>query len=135
LTMGKIPRRRVLTGCRRRLPLRQASSHSCSIHLSHAEVGFRELVQSLFAVTCFSARSAMHAILPAFALPLYLTDGVVNGGGLTMTSMATMVTVATTKDVLLRLRLCFVLSWGGTPSKSVNFGGSSTLIFYTMIFL
>ena len=77
----------------------------------------------------------MHAILPAFALSLYLTDGVVNGGGLTMTSMATMVTVATTKDVLLRLRLCFVLSWGGTPSKSVDFGGSSTSIFYTMIFL
>jgi len=44
------------------------------MHLSHAEVGFRDFIQSLFAVTCQSSRSAMQAILPILALSLYFTD-------------------------------------------------------------
>jgi hypothetical protein len=79
--MGWTPRRRKLTGCRRRLPLHQASSHSRSIHLSHAEVGFRDFLQSLFAVTCHSSWSLLQAILPIFALSLYVTNGNIDGGG------------------------------------------------------
>ena len=73
--MGRIPRRRQLTGCRRRLPLQKVTSCSRGMHLSHAEVGFRDFIQSLFAVTCYSSRSAMQAILPILALSLYFTDG------------------------------------------------------------
>ncbi len=47
--------------------------------------------------------------------------------------MALAVMVTTTKDKLLRL--CLILYWGATPSKSVGFGGSSTLIIYNTIFL
>ena len=73
--MGKIPRRHQLAGWTCRLPLSQASSCSCSMLLSHAEVGFCDFLQSLFAVTCHFTRSAMQVILPALALSLYLTDG------------------------------------------------------------
>ena len=73
--MGRTPRRRQLTGCRRRLPMRKATSCGRAMHLSHAEVGFRDFLQSLFAVTCHSSRSAMQAILPILALSLYFTDG------------------------------------------------------------
>ena len=73
--MGWTPRRRQLTGCRRRQPLRKATSCGRGMHLSHAEVGFRDFIQSLFAVTCYSSRSAMQAILPILALSLYFTDG------------------------------------------------------------
>ena len=45
------------------------------MHLSYSEVGFRDFLQSLYAVTCHSTRLAMQAILPALALSLYLTDG------------------------------------------------------------
>jgi hypothetical protein len=45
------------------------------MHLSHAEVGFRDFLQSLFAVTCHSSWSAMQAILPILALSFYFTDG------------------------------------------------------------
>ena len=72
--MGRTPRRCQLTGCRRRQPLRKATSCNCGMHLSHAEVGFRDFIQSLFAVTCQSSRSAMQAILPILALSLYFTD-------------------------------------------------------------
>jgi hypothetical protein len=134
LTMGRTPRQHTLTGCRRRLPLHQASSHSRSIHLSHAKVGFCDLLQSLLAVTCHSSGSVLQAILPIFALSLSFTDGNTNGGGgTTTTQMGTAVMVTTTKDE--SLRLCFVLYWGGTPSKSVGFGGSSVSIIYTTIFL
>ncbi len=73
--MGRTPRRRQLTGCRRRLPMRKGTSCSRGMHLSHAEVGFRDFLQSLFAVTCHSSWSAMQAILPILALSLYFTDG------------------------------------------------------------
>jgi hypothetical protein len=56
------------------------------MHLSHAEVGFCEFLQSLFAVTCHSSRSAMQAILPILALSFYFTDGGDddnNGNGMT----------------------------------------------------
>jgi hypothetical protein len=46
-----------------------------AMHLSHAKVGFCDFLQSLFAVTCHSSRSAMQAILPILALSLYFTDG------------------------------------------------------------
>ena len=42
--MGKIPRQRQLTGCRRRLPLHQATSCSCSMHLTLATMGARALI-------------------------------------------------------------------------------------------
>ncbi len=45
------------------------------MHLSHAKWGFGNFIQSLFAVTCYSSRSAMQAILPILALSLYFTDG------------------------------------------------------------
>ena len=73
--MGRTPRQHQLTGCRRRLPLCSATSCSRSMHLSHAKVGFHDFLQSLFAVTCHSAWSAMQVILPALALSFYLTDG------------------------------------------------------------
>jgi hypothetical protein len=38
------------------------------MHLSHAEVGFRDFLQSFFAVTCHSSWSAMQVILPMLAL-------------------------------------------------------------------
>jgi hypothetical protein len=73
------------------------------MHLSHAEVGFRDFLQSLFAVTCHSSRSAMQAILPILALSLYFTDGGDdkddNGGDAVM--------VTTTWDQ--SPRLCFFL--------------------------
>ncbi len=73
--MGRTPRQRQLTGCRRHLPLQKATSCSRAMHLSHAKVGFRDFLQSLFAVTCHSSQSAMQAILPILALSLYFTDG------------------------------------------------------------
>jgi hypothetical protein len=73
--MGRTLWQRQLTGCRRRLPLRQATSCSRSVHLSHAKVGFCDFLQSLFAVTCHSSWSAMQAILPILAPSLYFTDG------------------------------------------------------------
>ncbi len=76
----------------------------------------------------------LQAILPKFALSLYFTDGNVDGGGETMAQMAMAVMVMTMKDE--SLGFCFVLYWwGGTPSKSVGFDGSSTLIIYTTIYL
>ena len=39
LTMGRTPRQCQLTGCRRRLPLRQATSCSRSMHLTSATMG------------------------------------------------------------------------------------------------
>jgi hypothetical protein len=45
------------------------------MQLSHAEVGFCDFLQSLFAVTCHSSWSAMQVILPMLALSLYFTDG------------------------------------------------------------
>jgi hypothetical protein len=45
------------------------------MHLSHAEVDFRDFLQSLFAVTCHSSWLAMQAMLPMLALSLYFTDG------------------------------------------------------------
>ena len=72
--MGRTPRRRLLTGCRCRQPLRKVTSCSRGMHLSHAEVGFRDFLQSLFAVTCHSSRSAMQVILPILALSLYFTN-------------------------------------------------------------
>jgi hypothetical protein len=59
--MGRTPRGRQLTGCRRRLPLQKATSCDRAMHLSHAKVVFRDFLQSLFAVTCHSSRSAMQA--------------------------------------------------------------------------
>ena len=56
------------TSCRRRLPLRKATSCSRAMHLSHAEVGFRNFLQCFFAVTCHSSWSAMQVILPMLAL-------------------------------------------------------------------
>ena len=69
--MGRTPRHRQLTDC---------------MHLSHAKVGFCEFLQSLFAVTCHSSRSAMQAILPILALSFYFTEGGDddnNGNGMT----------------------------------------------------
>jgi hypothetical protein len=63
-----------LKGCRCQLSLRQASSCSPTIHLSHAKVGFCHFLQNLFAVSCHSSQSAMQAILPVFALSLYFMD-------------------------------------------------------------
>ena len=73
--MGTIPRRRQLTGCRRRLPLQKVTSSSHSMHLSHAEVGFCDFLHCLFALTCHSSRSVMQAILPILGVSLYLTGG------------------------------------------------------------
>jgi hypothetical protein len=73
--MGQTPRQRQLTGCRRHLPLQKVTSCSRGMHLSHAGKGFRDFLQSLFAVTCHSSRSAIQAILPILALSLYFTDG------------------------------------------------------------
>jgi hypothetical protein len=44
-------------------------------------VGFCDFLQSLFAVTCHSSWSSLQAILPIFALSLYVTDGNVDEGG------------------------------------------------------
>ena len=44
LTMGKIPRRRQLTGCRRRLLLCQGTSCSSSMHLTSATMGARACI-------------------------------------------------------------------------------------------
>jgi hypothetical protein len=52
LTMGRTPRQRQLTGCRCCLPMQKVTTCSCGMHLSHAKVGFRDFLQSLFAVTC-----------------------------------------------------------------------------------
>jgi hypothetical protein len=62
LAMGRTPRRHTLTGCRRRLPLRQASSHSRSIHLSHAKVGFCDFLQSLYLIVAIAVATV--AVLP-----------------------------------------------------------------------
>jgi hypothetical protein len=55
--------------------MRKATCCDRAMHLSHAEVGFRDFLQSLFAVSCHSSWSAMQAILPILALSLYFTDG------------------------------------------------------------
>ena len=129
LTMGRTPRQRQLTGCRRRLPMRKVTLCSCVMHLSHAKVGFCDFLQSLFAVTCHSSRLAMQAILPILALSLYFTDwgddnnnGGGNGGD-------------GDDDAGRVTEALILLVVGGTPSRSVGCGGSSTLIIYTTIFL
>ncbi len=73
--MGWTLRQRQITGCRHRLPMQKVTSCSRGMRLSHAEVGFCDFLQSLFAVTCHSSQSAMQAILPILALSLYFTDG------------------------------------------------------------
>ena len=103
ITMGRTPKRRQLTGCRRRLPLWKATSCSSAMHLSHAEVGFRDFLQSLFAVTCHSSWLAMQAMLPMLALSLYFTDGENdNDDNRVMAVTATTVTATTTWDVSWR---------------------------------
>ena len=100
--MGRTLRRRQLTGCRRRQPLQKATSCNRGMHLSHTEVGFRDFIQSLFAVTCQSSRSAMQAISRYLPSPFILLMG-----GMTTTMAVTAVMATTTRDVLLRL--CFFL--------------------------
>ena len=121
--MGRTPRQHQLTGCRRRLPLRSATSCSCSMHLSHAKVFFR--VSLLLPATPLGRQCRQSSrYLPS---PFILLTG-----GMTTPTMAVMVVTAT-MDV--SLTLCFFLWRGDTPSKSAGCGGSSTLIFYTTIFL
>ena len=72
--MGRTLRRCQLTGCRCRLPLQKVTSCSRGIHLSHAEVGFCDFLQSLFAVTCHSFWSVMQAILPIGAVLIKILE-------------------------------------------------------------
>jgi len=73
--MGKVPRRRPLTGC-----ICQGTKHDCSsarraMQLSYAEVGFRELLQGFIAVSARIARSAMLAISPVAITYMLVTRG------------------------------------------------------------
>ena len=74
--MGKVPRRRPLTGCiRRGTTKRDCSSSRRAMQLSHAEVGFRELLQGFIAVSARIARSAMLAISPVAVTYMLVTGG------------------------------------------------------------
>ena len=73
--MGKVPRRRPLTGCIRRGTKRDCSSAHRAMQLSHAEVGFRELLQGFIAVSARIARSAMLAIYPVAVTYMLVTGG------------------------------------------------------------
>ena len=73
--MGKVPRRRPLTGCIRRGTKRDCSSARRAMQLSHAEVGFRELLQGFIAVSARISRSAMLAISPVAVTYMLVTGG------------------------------------------------------------
>ena len=49
LTMGRTPRRRQLTSCKRRVTLRQATSCSCSMHLTSATMRVRARILAMCA--------------------------------------------------------------------------------------
>ena len=71
--MGKVPRQRPLIGCICRGTKRDCSSARRAMQLSHAEVGFQELLQGFIAVSARIARSAMLAISPV-AITYMLTS-------------------------------------------------------------
>ena len=73
--MGKVPRRRPLTGCIRRGTKRDCSSARRAMQLSHAEVGFRELLQGFIADSARIAHSAMLAISPVAVTYMLVTGG------------------------------------------------------------
>ena len=74
--MGKVPRRRPLAGCIRRGTKRDCSSaRRASMQLSHAEVGFRELLQGFIAVSARIAPSEMLAISPVAVTYMLVTGG------------------------------------------------------------
>ena len=73
--MGKVPRRRPLTGCIRQGTKRDCSSARRAMQLSHAEVGFWELLQGFIAVSARIARSAMLAISPVAVACMLVTGG------------------------------------------------------------
>ena len=73
--MGKIPRRHQLTGCRHRLPLRQATSCSHSMHLTSATMGARARIlvtrgkMKMTATLSVRAAAAHHDCDAVFARP------------------------------------------------------------------
>ena len=73
--MGKVPRRRPLTGCIRWGTKRDCSSARRAMQLSHAKVGFWELLQGFIAVSARIARSAMLAISPVAVTYMLVTGG------------------------------------------------------------
>ena len=73
--MGKVPRRRPLTGCIRRGTKRDCSSARRAMQLSHAKVGFWELLQGFIAVSAHIARLAMLAISPVAVTYMLVTGG------------------------------------------------------------
>jgi hypothetical protein len=71
LTMRWTPRHCRLTGCRRCLPLHQASSCSCSIHLSHANYyPFCRLCPCIFVADTIALTAIAIALFVAIAIVL-----------------------------------------------------------------
>ena len=73
--MGKVPRQRPLTGCIRRGTKHDCSSARQAMQFSHAEVGFRELLQGFIAVSARIARSVMLSISPVAVAYMLVTGG------------------------------------------------------------
>ncbi len=99
--MGKVPRRRPLTGCIRRGTTHDCSSACRAMQLSHAEVGFRELLQGFIAVSARIACSAMLAIFPVAVTCMLVTGG--NGVANNQIALAT----ATAAITVSLLRILF----------------------------
>ena len=98
--MPKQPRRRLLTGCVRRAAKRTVNSYRRSMHLSHANVGFRSYLQGAIAISIRSAMSTMRAISP-IAVVYMLATGEIGGANLIAPDDATAMMAA----ALLRLLL------------------------------
>jgi hypothetical protein len=74
------------------------------MQLSHAEVGFRELLQGFIAVSARIARSAMLAISPVAVIYMLVTGG----NGVANNQIAPARTAATAAITLSLLRILFV---------------------------
>jgi hypothetical protein len=102
--MGKVPRRRPLTGCIcRGTKKRDCSSTRRAMQLSHAEVGFRELLQGFIAVSAHIARLVMLSISPVAVACMLVTGG----NGVLANNQIAPATAATAAITVSLLRILF----------------------------
>ena len=76
--MAREPTRRRLTGRLRRNNKRRVSSYRRAMHLSHAQVGFRHLLQNFMVHDGSAARSTLYMLTPLLLLTFIIHNNVTN---------------------------------------------------------
>ena len=76
--MARQPTRRRLTGRLRRNNKRRVSSYRRAMHLSHAQVGFRHLLQNFMVHDGSAARSTLYMLTPLLLLTFIIHNNVTN---------------------------------------------------------